>query len=401
MMSLAAFLLLSLAANLEVSVEPLSGVRQTGELVALSSEQLTIEFEGEQKPYELRDLLTVAVRHEGELTPPAPAVWIELIDGSRILAQQYTVKSRNAEIRLADRSLTIETHNIRSVRFQASADALEQQWQDLLAEERTGDVLVLRRSRTSLDQLTGVFQDVTEETVDFEYEEQMIPVKREKLEGIIYHHPVGRSLPAAICTVVDATGSSWKAKSLTLRDDQVELETSSGAKCSIPLESLNRFDFSAGNVAFLSDLEFDLAECTPFIASLVSPERLLQLYAPRRDNSYEGSGLWLGSGKEIQRYDRGLAIHSRSELVFRLTERYRKFTAVAGIDSRLQGRGNLVLIIAGDDRELLRRTISGKDAPLPLELDISGVRRLKILVDFGETLDVADHLNLCNARIVK
>ena len=104
---------------------------------------------------------------------------------------------------------------------------------------------------------------------------------------------------------------------------------------------------------------------------------------------------------DVQQYDRGLAIHSRSQLVYRLTEPYRKLTAVVGIDSRLQGRGNLVLVIEGDDKELFRRDISGKDAPLPLDLNIEGVRRLKILVDFGESLDVADHLNLCNARIIK
>ena len=55
----------------------------------------------------------------------------------------------------------------------------------------------------------------------------------------------------------------------------------------------------------------------------------------------------------------------------------------------------------GDEKELFRQAISGKDAPLPIDLNIEGVRRLKILVDYGETLDVADHLNLCNARIIK
>ena len=155
-------------------------------------------------------------------------------------------------------------------------------------------------------------------------------------------------------------------------------------------------------MAYLSDLEFELAECTPFIATRLPPKRILQLYAPRRDASFEGSGLWLGEGNDVQQYEKGLSIHSRSLLVFRLNEPYRK----------LDGRGRAstaacadaamcVLVIRGDDRELLRQTISGKEPPVPLDLNIEGVRRLEILVDFGETLDVADHLNLCNARIIK
>jgi len=35
------------------------------------------------------------------------------------------------------------------------------------------------------------------------------------------------------------------------------------------------------------------------------------------------------------------------------------------------------------------------------ELDVAGVNRLKIVVDYGQNLDTGDWLNLCNARIVK
>jgi hypothetical protein len=36
-----------------------------------------------------------------------------------------------------------------------------------------------------------------------------------------------------------------------------------------------------------------------------------------------------------------------------------------------------------------------------LTLDLQGVKRLTVLVDFGEDLDVADHLNLCEAKLVE
>ncbi len=85
------------------------------------------------------------------------------------------------------------------------------------------------------------------------------------------------------------------------------------------MSQLARFDFAAGNVAYLSDLEFELAECMPFIATRLPPKRILQLYQPRRDAGFEGSGLWVGEGNDLQQFEKGLAIHSRSLLVFRLT----------------------------------------------------------------------------------
>ena len=48
-----------------------------------------------------------------------------------------------------------------------------------------------------------------------------------------------------------------------------------------------------------------------------------------------------------------------------------------------------------------RQAISGKDDARSIELDLTGVKRLTILVDFGEQLDIGDHLLLCNARLTK
>ncbi len=39
--------------------------------------------------------------------------------------------------------------------------------------------------------------------------------------------------------------------------------------------------------------------------------------------------------------------------------------------------------------------------PQQLSLDLTGVRRLTIEVDFGEGGDAGDHLNLCDVRIIQ
>ena len=61
------------------------------------------------------------------------------------------------------------------------------------------------------------------------------------------------------------------------------------------------------------------------------------------------------------------------------------------------------LVIRGDDKLLWEATLTGadKEPPQPIDLDVTGVRRLTILADFGGDLDVADHVVLGNARVSK
>ena len=46
-------------------------------------------------------------------------------------------------------------------------------------------------------------------------------------------------------------------------------------------------------------------------------------------------------------------------------------------------------------------SVTGLEPARRIEVDLTGVRRLTILVDFGDFGDVGDHLDLCDARLVK
>ena len=57
--------------------------------------------------------------------------------------------------------------------------------------------------------------------------------------------------------------------------------------------------------------------------------------------------------------------------------------AVAGIDEELREQGRVQLRITGDGAVLFDEPVTRADEPIDLDLDIQGVRRLEILVDFG------------------
>jgi hypothetical protein len=61
----------------------------------------------------------------------------------------------------------------------------------------------------------------------------------------------------------------------------------------------------------------------------------------------------------------------------------------------------VTLIISGDGKQLLSENLAGTKQ-VNIDLDLRGVRRLEILVDFGEdNVGYGDYLNLCNARLMK
>jgi hypothetical protein len=122
-----------------------------------------------------------------------------------------------------------------------------------------------------------------------------------------------------------------------------------------------------------------------------------QFYAPRFDRGFDGPVLRLG-GVE---YPKGIALHSRTELVYRLPERFSRLLAIAGIPDAVRPGGKVRLVVRGDDKVLLQSTFAGSDRPRPIDLDVTGVRRLIILVDFDDGLNRGDQLLLCNARVSK
>jgi hypothetical protein len=222
-------------------------------------------------------------------------------------------------------------------------------------------------------------------------------VKRPRVDGLLYRDQKRPRPAPARGILTDTAGMQWQAASLTLDGDNIRLRTPAGLEVTRPAANLARIDFSQGNLQYLGDLKPESINWTPYFGDAnVSPASRV-FYQPRIDRSLDGGPLQL-DGKE---YAKGIAAHSRTELTYRLPDKYRAFHAIVGIDDRVRPGGNVHLQILGDDRTLFEGTLTGKDAPRPVDLDISGVNRLKLVVDFGDDLDVGDALDLCEARILK
>lgn len=395
-MSTLLFAIALTTATTEVELGTIDGATVSGAIVDLTAERVTIETPDGRRTFQTDSLMRLAPRAEPRPSAPTPAVRVGLVDGCSLVAQQYTVHGDRAQITLTgDEVLELPRNLVRHVRLQVQTEVVAQEWERILSMDTDSDLLVVRQGET-VDYHRGVLRDVTDAAVRFELDGEVLPIKRAKVHGLVYCHGAGITLPEPICRIFEAGGSRWSVGSIALAGD-LQWTTPAGLTVSRPWDAIAQVDFSRGKVLFLSDLKPESLAFTPFFGSPNDVPVLAKFFAPREDVSLESRPLAL-DGK---RYSKGLALHCRTELVYRLPGRFRWFRAIAGIDDAVRPQGHVCLVVRGDDRALLECTITGTDPPRPIELDLTGVRRLTLLVDFGDQLDVGDHLDLCEARIIK
>jgi hypothetical protein len=374
----------------------LDGQTLTGPLAELSADRATLLTAGGRVSLGTDKLLEVS--QKGEVRPglrSAAPVVVELEDGSVIAANQYTVQGSQAKITLSGgETVEAPTSAVRTVQFQPSP-ALEPEWSRLAEAKADSDLLIVRTEGT-LDAHKGVLHDVTNDAVRFDLDGEILPVRRSKVYGLAYRHRVAAEMPAAICRITDAAGSQWSVRSLALAD-KLQWGTPAGLTVTQPLENVIQIDFSGGKLVYLSDLKPESAVWTPFFAAETPLPAVKRFYAPRFDRGFDSAGLRL-AGVD---YPKGLALHARTEIVYRLPTGFRRFVATVGIDDAARPGGKVRLVVRGDDKVLWEGEIAGDQSPKTVEAAVAGVRRLSVQVDFAGGLTAGDRLLLCNARIVK
>lgn len=384
-------------AALQVSVETLDGQSQTGTLAELGPGQVTLQGPDGPLVFPLDQLRRLAPSSAPRPAAGEPRAWIELVDGTSICGHEYLAAQGKARVALLDgRSVEIPLQHVRSVRLQAADAEAQQEWSRILDKQLHSDVLVVRNEQ-ALNYVAGVLHEVTADTVSFELEGETVPVGRRKVFGMVYYHAAEPQLPAALGRLAESSGSQWSVAEVSLERGALHFTTPAGVKLEMPLAALSWLDLSAGKIQYLSDLEPVAVAWTPFFGAAGEIPALDRFFAPRRDSNLAGRPLQLAGTQ----YRKGLCLHSRTEMVFRLPGEFRYFEAVAGIDDAVRPQGNVRLVIHGDGQTLWEGQLAGRDEPQLIRLEIAGVRRLGILVDFGADLDVADHLDLCEARVIK
>ncbi|MEE2780649.1 MAG: NPCBM/NEW2 domain-containing protein [Planctomycetota bacterium] len=413
----------------EVTVRAIGGETVTGKLLDWTESAMTVEAgEGEQQ-IDNEALASVAFVPVAGSAPAdaslTSAIQIEFVDRSELISSNFTSLDREATITGATiTGATSSEHrfpldSVRSVRFPLTDPGLLRAWDRLRKKPRRVDRLAVRKGE-EIDYVDGVISRVTPQRVDFLLDGELIPVTRTTLVGLLFADRKVAAMRPARCQLSTRDGSSLVLSGWEYQPDHLVAKTPAGLLLPLPYAELREIDFLRERIVYLSRIKPLRAEWTPYLAVGNLGPTLAGFYAPQRERTGEAAERASTAGRfeivtlpiedpadgsqrppEVESYREGLAIHSKSRLVFDLPRDAQRFETRVGIDARTAHLGSVDLEILADGESLFAEEISGETGPRDVSVDIEGAQRLEIRVGFGKNLDLGDRVNFCNARIVK
>ncbi len=120
--------------------------------------------------------------------------------------------------------------------------------------------------------------------------------------------------------------------------------------------------------------------------------------SPKMDKSIDNTPLIIGE----KTYLKGIGTHAVSDIEYSLKEYYKTFTAEIGMDiySLKYKYGSVIFKVFGDNKLLWESGVmTFSDPALPINIDISGVNKLRLHVDGAGDEIHYDHANWANAKI--
>jgi hypothetical protein len=399
----------------------LDGKKLTGEIVAISGNELTFKSPAGEEKFLVTTIHSVTMG-------PAPRAMetsqkhttVELIDGSLFRCSDITIKGDQVELKLlspgatgpaaaSPRTVTVPMRPaLYAVNRVAGDLKLDQDFRGLLRSRGRNDLFVFKKPVTNdqgkevdaLDATAGTFGpgDATGESIQFTQEgAKEAPVRMTRVAGMIFNQRV-EAVPPAICKVIDADGNELVAAAVARTPKGYAVTTVSGVKVDLDQAQVSKFDFAAGSIKYLSDLDPAALE-----ESGTDPEHY------QRDKNLDKRPIQLvvePAGGRVEAFPKGLTLKAKTMITYELKGQYKVFRAVAGVDADKENEAGSQVKITIDDAgagvNLFKGTVKKGDKPLDLNLNVTNVDRLKITVESdGTVTDLGNQVSLGNARVLK
>jgi hypothetical protein len=254
------------------------------------------------------------------------------------------------------------------------------------------------------DELTGSLLGIADGTVKLETDVGPVSVKTDRATALIFHAAQKRK-PTAVGRLQAwagfSDGSRLLVSRLLIEANSLKL-TAASQPLSVPPAALIFLQPLGGRVVYLSDLKPTEYHQTPY----------LDLPWPyHADRNVTGGQLRCGG----RLYLKGLGVHSAARLVYSplplgegpgvravgVVPSSRHFQAALGIDDSTAGGGSVQFRVLVDGQEKYASPIiRGGNPPLPVSVDVTGAKKLELIVDYADRADVLDYADWLNARLI-
>lgn len=379
--------------GVQVEVRTIDGAVLSGRYVGISPDDaFHLDVNGTAQSVPLDEVDRIVFN-----TPPGPPVTsadaavFHLADGGRFAGRIVAATDDGIDVRTAfAESVTLNFEHLAAIRFPADPDpprarqvfeaelAARLPGKDVLVTRAGDEVKTVRGTILSLGPTSGRFLlDGRERTFDVS-----------SVYGLVCALGAGSREPAPARLHL-ASGALLPARLLPSNGDRIIAQAAFGSRLELPPDGVVEIALHSDRVVYLSDIE------------PVGQDLRGLLHAPwpvRRDASATNSPIRLDG----RTFDKGLGVHARTQLVYALDGRFERFCATIGIDEAARPRGNVVFHVLGDGRMLFDSgPVTGRDPARDLNIEVTSVKELTLLVDYGEGMDLADHADWAQARVIR
>jgi hypothetical protein len=368
---------------------PIDGEPFSGRLVKIESPWRFSLLNSERKTIGGLDLVSLARKDQPQISGVSGSQ-VLLANGDRIRATAHHATQEllraNSEL-LGDLEIPLERVQAIVLNAPPERAVRDKLLAGLMSSQRKADVIVLANG----DELKGTFLGLDDNSIRLDGSQGVVEINRNGVRAValssdLISFPPPKELYAKVLL---ADGSE-----LALLDGRLDGSNFRGRaaferEITLPLEQLVAVEFRNGRLTYLSDLDHSEYRHTPYLGVR---------YPYQRDRSVTGNVLSLRG----QVFRKGLGMHSRSELAYRLDGQYRRFEAVVGIDDETSGQGSVIFRVLLDGQPAWEsQPVTGQVAAQRVQLDVAGARRIALVVDFGALGDVQDHADWAEARLIR
>ena len=314
------------------------------------------------------------------------AVVLDLRGGGRVLGKTATIGDDTCRLEWSHgEKLTLPIDVVRAVRLDPATPHPE--FDKAVAAPAADADRIFFQVDGKFDRLSGLIVSLTADELTFQFEGQERTLPRNRLYGIALAQAQADE-DRTRCLVFLKDGSRLAGDLTNLADGQATVELPGGGKAAFPWSATVKVEIRSSRVAYLSDLNPTSAQESPLV-TLTRPWQ--------RDKNVLAGPLTLGT----KIYDKGIGVHARSSLTFAAGKQYDTLAAVIGIDAAAGGKGDCVFSVLGDGQPIYSQRVQGNDPPRVLKVEIGGYDEVTLLVEPGADLDLADHANWCDVRMIK
>jgi|GEM_PF-483351 len=391
---------------IQVTLEQTDGKLLSGRLERIDADKVLLDEAGTSRTVALQSVRRI--QRVERLDPADCSLQLTWIDGCTLRGNDFVWNGTKAWLIGPEGSVEMPIERVRSLDWQpqtidpaddhdadddSSGDgrAVAPQtpsWLESLPESTESDLVVIGNG-DKIEFVECAIKGVSAETVTVSLEEEQISVKRLKVIGLQWLRDNRAENKQGGQIVVDVVGGS-------LRGNRVEWSPDGflvNGDIRLPASMFVGVDYAAGRLTSLTTLPTERLEVDPYFAALGKVDGLAEFFAPRE----------MAADRQWPRP--GLVMRPRTVVVWRMPADSRRFrTTVAPAGGR-DATGGAVVIVAADDREVFRREVNASlfasefvavsqssdratdtkeaDIGIPVDIDLAGVRRLTITVDFA------------------